>query len=181
MTAREPNPYGIAGEFRSTEQVVSAVQELRAAGLTRWDVYGPAPVDEIEALIPTRRGLYMTVVMVAAAVLGACVGYFYQYWGAVLDYPVNVGGRPLNGWPGFVPTAWEICALFTVYAGFFAFMVSCRLSNLYHPIFSVPQFERASQDRFFICVEAADRVYDRERIRDIFERHAALHVAEVAA
>jgi hypothetical protein len=180
MSARAPQPYGIAGEFRSTEHVVSAARQLCEAGVERWDVYGPAPIDEIAALVPTRRGLYITAVMVAAAVLGACVGYFYQYWGAVLDYPLNVGGRPLNGWPGFVPTAWEICALFTVYAGFFAFMVSCRLSNLYHPIFSLTGFERASQDRFFICVEAADRAYDAERIRGIFERHAALRVAEVA-
>lgn len=173
--------YGLVGEFRSAEQVVEAARALRTAGFERWDVYGPAPMDEIEALVPTRRGLYITAVMVAAGVIGACVGYFYQYWDAVLSYPINVGGRPFNSWPGFVPSAWELCALFTVYAGFFAFLVTCRLSNLYHPIFSAPDFERATQDRLFICVEAADRAYAHERIRDIFEQHGALCVAEVGA
>ena len=181
MSGKKPEPYGIIGGFREPEQLVAVVRQIRAEGFTRWDAYLPAPIEEIDALVPTRRGAYVTIVMVCAGFAGACLGYFMQWWPTVVDYPLNVGGRPLNGWPGFVPTAWEVCALFTVYFGFFAFLLLCRLTQLWQPIFTAPYFERASQDEFFICIEAKDRAFDRGRIEAIFRRHGATSVSEIAA
>lgn len=178
--SRSRRVFGLVAEFRTSEETAGAARELASSGLRDWDIYGPAPLDDLIELAPTRRGVAVTAIMVAAALLGAAVGFFYQYWGAVLDYPLNVGGRPYDAWPGFIPSAWEICALFTVYGGFFAFFYFCRLSQLYHPIFDAPEFERASQDRFFIGVEARDRAYDPERLRALFARHGALSTAEVA-
>jgi Protein of unknown function (DUF3341) len=171
--------YGLVGEFQNPEPVIAATRALRSEGIGRWEIYGPAPIEEIDREVPTRRGTVITSVMVLAAIAGFCIGYFFQYWGAVLDYPLNVGGRPYNSWPGFVPSAWEICAVFTVYFGFFAFCVSCGLSRLYHPIFATHGFERASQDRFFLCIEATAQRYDAERLQALLERHGALHVAEL--
>ena len=113
--------------------------------------------------------------------IGACLGYFVQWENTVLEYPLNVAAHPYNGWPGFIPSAWETCALFAVYAGFLAFLISCRLPKLYHPIHAAPDFRRASQDRFFICVETRDRKYDRERLRKLFGAHGALNTTEIAA
>jgi ActD protein len=180
MSAR-PAIYGLIGEFRTAEEAAAVARELRAAGFARWDVYGPAPLEDIERATPTRRGIVITAIMFGAAIAGACWGYFLQYWDAVIDYPINVGGRPLNGWPGFIPSAWEICALFTVYFGFFAFLLTCRLPRLHQPIFAAPRFERATQDRFFVCVEAADAQYDSGRVREIFARHGAIETSEVPA
>lgn len=172
-------PYGLVGEFRTTDDAIAVARELRDAGLIRWDIYGPAPLDDIGRAVPARRGVAITAIMFAAAVVGACWGYFIEYWDAVIDFPINVGGRPLNGWPGFVPSAWEICALFTVYAGFFAVLAASRLPRLHHPIFAAPRFDRASQDRFFICVEAADSRYDAAQLREIFDRHSAVEASEI--
>jgi len=142
MSDESASIYGMVAEFPTTADVIAAAKRLKSSGFTEWDVYGPAPIAEIEEIVPTRRGLSITVIMVAAAVAGAVLGYFIQYWAHVINYPLNVGGRPYHGWPGFVPVAWEVCALFTVYAGFFAFLASCRLSKLYHPIFSARSEER---------------------------------------
>jgi hypothetical protein len=177
----QPTLYGLIGEFCTSEAAAAVARELRAADFVHWDVYGPAPLADIEHATPTRRGIVITAVMFAAAIVGACWGYFIQYWDAVIDFPINVGGRPLNGWPGFVPSAWEICALFTVYGGFFAFLATCRLPRLHHPIFAAPRFERATQDRFFVCVEAADAQYDAGRLREIFARHGVIDTSEVPA
>ncbi len=177
--ARPAPLFGVVGEFLTAEQVVGAARALQSDGIDGWDVYGPAPIEEIAERVPSRRGLYITAVMVAAAIIGACVGYFFQYWDAVLSFPLNVGGRPFNSWPGFIPSAWEVCAVFTVYFGFFAFAVSCGLTRLDHPLFAAPGFERASQDRFFIGVEAAARGYDERRIREIFEQHGAVRTSEI--
>jgi ActD protein len=173
--------YGLIGEFRTSGEAAAVARELREAGLERWDVYGPAPLEDIERAVPSRRGIIITAVMFAAAIAGACWGYFLQYWDAVIAFPINVGGRPLNGWPGFVPSAWEICALFTVYFGFFAFLVTCRLPRLHQPIFAAPHFERATQDRFFVCVETADAHYDAGRLHEIFARHGVIETSEVHA
>lgn len=178
MSARQA--YGLVAEFESTAEVIAATQALRREGVELWEIYGPAPIEEIGREVSPRRGRVITTVMVIAAVVGACVGYFIQYWSAVVDYPLNVGGRPYNGWPGFVPSAWEICAIFTVYFGFFAFFISCGLSRLYHPIFAAPDFERASQDRFFLAVEASDRHYDANHLRSLLAHEGALQVSEVA-
>ena len=180
MSARGA-PYGLVGEFRTPEDAVAVARELREADFTRWDLYAPAPLEDLEDAVPTRRGVIVTAVMFAAAIAGACWGYFIQYWDAVIGFPINVGGRPLNGWPGFVPSAWEICALFTVYFGFFAFLATTRLPRLHHPIFAAPRFDRASQDRFFVGVEAADERYDASRVREIFARHGLVEAAEISS
>jgi MFS family permease len=174
-------PFGLVGEFRTPEDAVAVARDLREAGFTRWDIYGPAPLEEIERAVPTRRGIVVSLVMFAAAIAGALWGYFIQYWDAVLAFPINVGGRPLNGWPGFVPSAWEICALFTVYFGFFAVLATSRLPRLHHPIFAAPRFDRATQDRFFVAVEARDERYDAARLRDLFARHGLVEAAEIAS
>jgi MFS family permease len=181
MSSGSAHIYGMVAEFLTSADVIAAARRLKSNGFTEWDVYGPAPIAEIEEVVPTRRGLYITIIMVVAAVGGAVLGYFIQYWAHAINYPLNVGGRPYNGWPGFVPVAWEVCALFTVYAGFFAFVVLCRLPRLYHPIFSAPSFDRASQDRFVLCVEASDPHYQADRLRWLFERYGAVRVDEVAS
>jgi hypothetical protein len=179
MNASTDRACAVVGEFRKAEDVVRAVRQLRDEGFRRWEVYAPAPLEELVELAPPRRGRYITAIMVAGAVMGACFGYFIQYWGSVLSYPLNVGGRPYNGWPGLVPSAWEVCALFTVYAGFFAFLAFCRLPRLYHPIFAVERFERASQDRFFVCLPVADDPGSAERARRIMSDHAAVGISEI--
>jgi hypothetical protein len=179
MSARQG--HAMVAEFDTTDKVIAAAKALRNAGIGLWEIYGPAPIEEISQEVSTRRGRVITAVMVLAAVVGACFGYFVQYWSAVLNYPLNVGGRPDNGWPGFVPSAWEICAVFTLYFGFFAFFISCGLSRLYHPIFATPGFERASQDRFFLAIEATDERYDAEHLRSLLAREGAVQVSEIRA
>ncbi len=181
MSRADSNTLGVVGEFSTARAAAAAARNLAENGFTRWDVYGPAPVEEIDNVVPTRRGRWLVAIMVAIALLGACAGYLIQYWDAVLSYPVNVGGRPDNGWPGFVPSAWEVSALFTVCGGFLAFLVSCRLPRLYHWVFLAPDFERASQDRFFICVEGRDEAYDGNRLRTIMQQHGAERVTEIGA
>jgi Alternative complex III, ActD subunit len=172
--------FGTVGEFPHAQATLAAARSLREAGFEHWDVFSPAPLEQLEELMPSRRGMHLTAVMVGAALIGAWIGYFVQWDTTVLDYPINVAGHPNNGWPGFIPSAWEICALFTVHAGFVAFLISCRLPRLYHPLFATPDFQRASQDRFFICVEAQDRRYDGQRLRELFREHGALAATEIA-
>jgi hypothetical protein len=171
---------GLIAEFCLPADLVGAARRLHANGFRVYDAFTPAPLRELDALLPGRRGTAAAAIMAAAGLFGAVAAWLLQYYAAAIDYPLDVGGRPLDSWPAFVPSAWEICALFTVYAGFLAFLLSSRLPRLFHPIFAVPDFARASQDRFFLCVDARDERFDAERVRFIFERYRAVRISEVA-
>jgi hypothetical protein len=176
----EPQPlYGLVGEFVEADAAVAMARQLRADGFRAFDVYSPVPLEEMDELLPRRPRTALALIMFGAALAGLILGFFMQFEVAVVGYPLNVGGRPLNSWPAFIPSAWEICALLVVYVGFAAFLLYSRLPQLYHPIFNAPRFERASQDRTFLYVEAQDPRFDVERVNAIFRKHRAARIAEV--
>jgi len=172
--------HGLVGQFAEPGPVAALAHELRDRGFRRFDVYSPLPLPELDDVLPRRPVVLLTLIMAGAAFAGAMLGYLMQHEIAAVLYPINIGGRPVESWPAFVPTAWETCALFVVYGGFAALLVFCRLPRLYHPIFAAASFERASQDRIFLCVEARDPRFDAVELTRLFAAHRALGIAEVA-
>lgn len=174
--------YGVTGSFASAAAVTDAARQLRSVGFREIEAFTPYPVDGLDELLrPGRRHFWLPLVIGLGAIFGVIWGYFIQYWDEAINYPLNVGGRPYNSWPAFTVGAFEFTVLCAIAAAFFGLLAFCRLPRLYHPIFAAPEFERASVDRFFLCVEARDPSFELQRIRRIFERHGAEHVAEVAA
>ena len=163
MSAAENPIYGLIGEFAEPEGAIETARRLRQEGFRHFDVHSPLPLEELEELLPERPRIWLALIMFAGAVGGLGFGFLMQYVVAALFYPLNIGGRPLDSWPAFVPSAWEICAFATVYIGFAAFLVFCRLPKFYHPIFNAPHFERASQDRTFVSVATDDPQFDSGR------------------
>ena len=174
-------PYGIIGVFAAPEPLQEAATQLRALGFAAVETYSPYPVEGLGETLHPGRKVFLPLLMFAAALAGGAGGYFIQYWGEAIDYPLNVGGRPYNSWPAFIVGAFEFMLLVTVAAGLFGLLAASRLPRLYHPIFNAEEFARASQDRFVLCVEASDPGYEPATIRRIFERHGAERVEEVAA
>jgi hypothetical protein len=174
----EPATHGLMGEFATPARIVAAARQLNDSGFRRLDAYTPYPVNALDELLG-RRGPWLALIVVAGALLGAFCGYFVQIWAASVDYPLNIGGRPYDSWPAFTVSAFEITVLFALTAGFVAFLIGSRLPLYYHPVFTAGEFDRASQDRFFLCVEAADPRFDAERVADILRRHGADRVEPV--
>lgn len=170
---------GMVGVFATPEAISNAAQHLRSLGFRAVEAYTPYPVKGLDRLLRPGRQVALPLVMFAAAVAGAACGYFIQYWDEALNYPINVGGRPYNSWPAFIVSTFEFMLLVTVAAGLFALLAACRLPRLYHPIFGAEEFERASIDRFVLCVESGDPSYEPTHLRRIFERFGAERVAEV--
>lgn len=175
----EPAPYGIVGQFPTSHELVAAARELREAGLRHIDAYTPYPVEELHSVLQTPRSAAVMLATLAGALFGAVSSMFVQYWAAAIDYPLNIGGRPLNSWPAFTVSSFEVTLLFAIAGGFIAFLAASGLPRLYHPVFAAADFERASQDRFFLAVEARDPYFDPARVRAILERHGAAPIDEV--
>jgi hypothetical protein len=155
-------------EFDTAENLLAGAQRAYAEGYRQVDAYTPLPVEGLaEAMGWTRNRIPLIVLLGGLA--GCLGGFFLQYYVAVLDYPINVGGRPLNSWPAFIPVTFELTILVAALSALLGLLALNRLPMPYHPVFNVPRFELASRNRFFLCVEARDPRFDREGTRRFLE------------
>jgi hypothetical protein len=173
------NPFGMIAMFATPEAVKNAAAHLRQAGFRAFEAYTPYPVEGLGEIIHPGRKLFLPLLMFAGAILGAAWGFWIQYWDEALNYPLNVGGRPYNSWPAFIVGAFEFMLLVAMAAGLFGLLAASRLPKLYHPIFEAQSFERASRDRFLICIESTDPSFDAASIQAAFERLGAERIEEV--
>jgi hypothetical protein len=160
--AKRPPIYGLVAEFLTPADLVSAAHRAREAGYTRMDGYSPFPIEELTHALGQHHTRLPWIVL-AGGLIGFCGGYFLQYFAAVIDYPVNIGGRPLHSWPAFVPVTFECTILGASLAAVLGMLGLNGLPQPYHPLFHVPRFELATRNRFFLCIEATDPKFDREK------------------
>lgn len=153
--------HGLMAEFETAEEILHATRSAWRAGYRNLDAYSPYPVEGLARALGMRHSRVPSVVLIGGLV-GGGVGFFMEYWAMAVDYPLNVGGRPYNSWPVFIPITFELLVLVASFAAFLGMLFLNGLPKLYHPVFNVPGFERASQDRFFLCIEATDPLFDRE-------------------
>lgn len=178
MSRRHHDVYGLLAEFNSPAAVVDAAHHVREAGYTKVDAYSPYPIEELnEALHIGHSQLPMLVL--AGGILGALSGWALQYWASVLEYPMNIGGRPVNAWPAFIIPAFETTILFAAAAAVLGMLGLNGLPEPYHPVFNVPSFALATRDRFFICIEARDPKFNRTGTGQFLRSLGASEVQEV--
>lgn len=153
--------FGMAAEFASADALVAGVRAARAAGYRRIDAFTPFPIDGLDEALGFRERRIPRL-MFAGGVLGAALGFGLQVH-TNLDYPLNVGGRPLIAIESFAMIAFELMVLFAVLAGVLGMLVLNRLPRLHHPIFELERFHLASDDRFFLLLCARDPLFEPER------------------
>jgi hypothetical protein len=156
----QPSIHGLMAEFDTPEQVLQAAQKAYASGYRKMDAYSPFPVEGLADAIGARKTRVPLLVLLGALV-GGIGGYFMMYYSAVIDYPINVGGRPLHSWPSFVPITFELTVLIAGLTAVVGMLFRNGLPRPYHPVFNVKRFEHASRDKFFLCIEATDAKFDR--------------------
>jgi ActD protein len=180
MTAGQPELYGIAAQFGSVEDLTQAARRLVDEGFRKIDAFSPYPIEGLAGIIKREKSK-APFWMLIGGILGCAAGYGMELYAMGYFYPLNIGGRPLNSWPLFIPITFELTVLFSAFAGVLALLFLNRLPAIYHPLFSVSGFDRASSDRFFLCIEASDPKFDLARIRSLLESLNPLSVTEVEA
>lgn len=172
-----PRPafYGLMAEFATPQEILTAVRQAREAGYRNMDAYTPYPVEGLALELGMRRTRIPFVVLMAGLV-GASAGFFMQYYTMAVDYPFDVGGRPFNSWPVFIPIAFEAMVLVAALSALLGMILLNGLPRLYRPVFHVPRFVQATQDRFFLCIEATDPRFEPEGTRRFL---AGLNPAEI--
>jgi hypothetical protein len=178
VSRRHHDIYGLLAEFNTPAAVVEAAHRVRKAGYTKVDAYSPYPIEElIEALQIGHSQLPKLVL--GGGILGALGGWALQYWAAVLEYPMNIGGRPINAWPAFIIPAFETTILCAAGMAVLGMLALNGLPEPYHPVFNVPNFALATRDKFFICIEASDPKFSRTETGPFLRSLGASEVQEV--
>ncbi|RME50758.1 MAG: DUF3341 domain-containing protein [Deltaproteobacteria bacterium] len=167
-------------EFDDPEALVGATRQAYAAGYRRMDAYAPFPVEGLSEALGAHHSRLPLIVLIGG-IVGCLTGFFLQYYAAAIAYPLNVGGRPFNSWPAFIPVTFELTILFAAFSAVLGMFALNGLPEPYHPTFNVERFAMASQDRFFLCIEARDPRFDREETRRFLEHLPTKGVFEVDA
>ena len=172
--------WGLVAEFSTADALLAAARRARAAGYLRAEAYSPFAIDGLaEALgAPKTR---VPAITFLGALGGAVLGFFVQWYSAVIDYPVNIAGRPLNSWPMFLPTTFEIAVLFGALSAVGAMLVGSGLPRLHHPLFGSKHFDLASRNRFFLCLRCDDPAFEAAQARRLLEGLQPLTCTEVDA
>jgi hypothetical protein len=173
-----PPIYGVLAEFETPQDLVDACKQAYQAGYRRMDAFTPYPIEAVAEAIGFHRNMLPFLVLVGG-IVGCVGGFAMQYWMSVVDYPVIVGGKPAFSWPLFVPITFETTILVAALTAVFGMLALNGLPMPYHPLFNVPQFAMASRDRFFLCIEATDPLFDRGTTRQFLERMGPRTVSEV--
>ena len=176
--AHSPTLYGLMAEFDTPAGLLGAANRARLEGYREMDAYTPIPIEELSEALGLRRTRLPRLVLLGG-ILGGIGGFALEVWTQAVAYPVNVGGRPLVSWPQFIPVMFETTVLGAALTAFVGMWALNRLPMPYHPVFNVPTFARASTDRFFLCIEATDRKFDREKTRRFLEDLHPMGVSEV--
>ncbi len=175
----ETRTWGWMAEFDQPEDLLSAAERVREEGYRNVDAYAPMPVHGLPEALGLGR-TWIPQIVLAAGLLGAIGGFVFLYYITVIHYPHNVGGRPFFSWPSYIPIMFETTVLLAAICGVIAMIALNGLPKPYHPVFNVPEFLRASQDKFFLVIEASDPQFDKDRTREFLEglQPAGLHYVE---
>ncbi|HEU5011388.1 MAG TPA: DUF3341 domain-containing protein [Roseiflexaceae bacterium] len=178
-TAPAPRLHGLVAEFEDPDNLLAAAHKAHEAGYRRMDAYSPFPIEELSEAIGFHHTRLPAVVLLAG-LTGMVCGFLLQYIALGLDYPLNIDGRALFSWQSFVPITFEGAILFASIGAVLSWILMNGLPRPYHPIFNAPNFERATQDRFFLCIEARDPKFNRQGTQQFLESLGPTIVSEVA-
>ena len=170
--------HGVMAEFDDPTSLVAATERAHHEGYRCMDAYSPFPIEELHHAMGSPHSTLPLIVLIGG-ICGCLGGFFLQYWAAAIAYPLNVGGRPLNSWPAFIPVTFECTILVAALSAVLGMLALNGLPMPYHPVFNVPSFIRASQDKLFLAIEATDPKYDRVKTFEFLQSLGPREINEV--
>jgi hypothetical protein len=154
-----PTLHGVMAEYDTGQALVDAARQTMAHGYTRVEAYSPVPIEDLNTIIHKTRTVLPKLVL-AGGLTGMATGFALQYWASVIEYPMNIGGRPMASWTTFIVPSYELTILFSALTAAIGMVLLSGLPQPYHPVFNVERFSMASSDKFFLVIESGDPKFD---------------------
>ena len=173
--------FGLLAKFPNPETLVKAARRATDAGYRELDAYSPFPVEDLAEALRLKSSILPYAVL-GGGITGGLVGFLMQVYATVIDYPMNIGGKPLLSWPAYIPITFELTILLAAFGGIIGLFIMTRLPQPYHPVFNVEDFQKhGSQDGFYLGIEARDPKFDLALTRKFLEDQGAILVSEIEA
>jgi hypothetical protein len=179
-TPATPETWGVLAEFDTADGLIVATRKAREAGYSRMDGYSPYPIGEVADELGFPRS-EIGAIMFIGGMFGAICGFLMLSWCVGFDYKIIIAGKPFVSWPMFIPITWELLVLTASLSGVIGLFALCGLPMPYHPLFNVPQFARATKDRFFLAIEAIDPQFEVTKVKTFLAGLEPVSVEEVPA
>jgi len=170
--------HGLIAEFETPDEILAAAEKAYHHGYRRMDAYSPFPIEGLAEAIGFHHTRLPLIVLVCGLIVAAA-GFSLQYYLSAIEYPLNIGGKPLNSWPAFIPITFELTILFAALSAVAGMIVLNGFPKPYHPVFNAPNFEMASHNRFFLCIEAEDPKFDILQTREFLQSLRPHAISEV--
>lgn len=178
MKASKNNIHGVLAEFRNPKELVDATATVEKSGYNKYDTYAPFPIHGMEKAMGLKDSPLGWIVLVGG-LIGGGGALALMIWTMGYDYPMNISGKPFINLPIYVPITFELTVLLSAFAAVFGMFALNKLPRLYNPLFNVDRFSKASDDGFFICVEASDELFSEEKVSSLLNDAGATHIETV--
>jgi len=166
-------------QFGTAGALLHAVEKARAAGYKKMEAYSPYPIHGLSEALGFHKTKLPWIIL-GGGFVGALTGLVMQWSSAAYFYPINVGGKPYFSWPAFVPITFECMILLAAFSAVLGMLGLNGLPQPYHPLFNSEAFAHASRDKFFLCVESQDPLFNVETTRTFLESLSPEEIDEVA-
>lgn len=175
LEAGDSRPLLYLAEYETTADVMHAAEKVRDAGYEKWDVHTPFPVHGMDRAMGLRDSSVGWIVLVMG-LTGCLSGFLLLWWTNGIDYPLIIGGKPGFSIPAMIPVMFELTILLSAFGAVFGMFGLNQLPKHHHPVFYSARFERCTDDRFFISIEASDSAFDLESTRELLEGTHPAHI-----
>lgn len=174
----QPKLYGILGEFKNPRALVDVAKLVNKSGYSNYDTFSPFPVHGMDKAMSLKKSKLGWIV-ISSGIIGFIGAISMMYFMAVMDYPMNISGKPFFNAPAWVPIIFELTVLLSAFGTVFGMFILNGLPKFNNPLFNVDRFKKATDDGFFLCIEAEDSLFEIEKVKKLLKDAGATHIEEV--
>lgn len=178
MDAENKKVYGVLAEFKNPKELVDAASSVKKSGYKDFDTYAPFPIHGMEKAMGLKKSPLGWIVL-GGALTGMIGALALMIWVMGYEYPMNISGKPYINFPIYIPITFELTVLLAAFAATFGMLALNKLPRLHNPLFNVDRFEKASDDGFFVHIEASDDLFSEEKVTKLFQDNGATHIETV--
>ncbi|MDR9417891.1 DUF3341 domain-containing protein [Gracilimonas sp.] len=177
-TNKQENLYGIVAEFKNPKELIDVAKTMSKSGFSKFDTFSPFPIHGMDKAMNLKKSKLGWIVF-GHALIGFFGAIAMMYYMSVIDYPINISGKPFFNAPAWVPITFELTVLLSSFGAVFGMFFLNGLPKLNNPLFNVPRFKKVTDDAFFACIEADDNMFEADKVKKLFEEAGATHIEEV--
>lgn len=177
-TTEQQNLHGILAEFKTPKELIDVAKTMSKSGYEQFDTFSPFPIHGMDKAMKLKKSKLGWIVF-GHALLGFFGAIAMMYYMAVIDYPMNISGKPFLNAPAWVPIIFELTVLLSAFGAVFGMFFLNGLPKLHNPLFNSKRFKKVTDDGFFACIEADDNLFETEKVKELFEEAGAAHIEEI--